>query len=167
MNENLSFSDHARKTLTEPFEGLILGAYDDATDHIVKLGQFVHGTLTIGYGHTDAAGPPKVFIGQTITEAQADQILSDDLKAVEAEVKKYINVKLNQNQYDALIDFQFNTGWLGHQHCSLLNALNAGNYQLADEDFMLYDRAQGKVLAGLDRRRKAEKDLFHIPVAVS
>lgn len=124
----------------------------------------MHGTLTIGYGHTDAAGLPKVYIGQVITEIQADQILSTDLQSVELEVKRLVKVKLNQNQYDALIDFQFNTGWLGHRHCSLLDALNSGNYNLADEDFMLYDRAQGKVLQGLSRRRQAEKDLFHKPI---
>lgn len=153
-------SANGRK-LIEEFEGCILQAYDDASNHIVRAGQYVHGTLTIGYGHTDAAGPPKVYIGQTITKEQADQILSVDLLSVELEVKLLVKVKLNQNQLDALVDFQFNTGWLGHQHCSLLNALNAGNYQLADQDFMLYDRAQGKVLKGLDRRRQAEKDLFH------
>lgn len=161
MNEDLHYSDNARKTLTEPFEGLFLQAYDDHNDHIVKAGEYVHGTLTIGFGHTDAAGPPKVYVGQVITKEQADQFLSTDLQSVELEVKRLVKVKVNQNQYDALIDFQYNTGWLGHQHCSLLNALNSGNYNLADEDFMLYDRAQGKVLAGLDRRRKAEKDLFH------
>lgn len=160
MNDDLTMSPNGR-TKCEGFEGCILQAYDDASDHIVKAGQYVHGTLTIGFGHTDAAGPPKVYIGQIITKEQADQILSVDLQSVELEVKHLVKVKLNQNQFDALVDFQFNTGWLGHQHCSLLNALNAGNYQLADEDFMLYDRAQGKVLAGLDRRRRMEKELFH------
>lgn len=165
MNDDLHMSPNGRK-MCEEFEGCILQAYDDASDHIVKTGQYVHGTLTIGYGHTDAAGPPKVYIGQTITKEQADQILSVDLLSVELEVKLLVKVKLNQNQLDALVDFQFNTGWLGHQHCSLLNALNAGNYQLADQDFMLYDRAQGKVLKGLSKRRQAEKDLFHTPVAL-
>jgi len=166
MNDDLHYSDNARKTVTEPFEGLILGAYDDYDDKILKPGQIIRGTLTIGYGHTNAAGLPKVFIGQIITKEQADSILSSDLLAVEKEVKKYVTVALNQNQYDALVDFQFNCGWLGHPHCSLLNALNSGNYELADEDFMLYDRAQGKILIGLDRRRTAEKALFHTPVAV-
>ncbi len=156
-------SDNGRK-LIEGFEGLFLQAYDDANDRIVKPGQKVHGTLTIGYGHTDAAGPPKVYIGQTITNQQADQILSSDLQSVEIEVEHLVKVSVNQNQYDALVSFQYNTGWLAHPHCSLLVALNAGNYQLADEDFMLYDRAQGKVLAGLDRRRTAEKALFHTSV---
>lgn len=156
-------SANGRK-LIEEFEGCILQAYDDASNHIVRAGQYVHGTLTIGYGHTAAAGPPKVYIGQVITQEQADQFLSADLQSVELEIEHLVKVPLNQNQLDALVSFQYNTGWLGHPHCSLLNALNGGNYQLADQDFMLYDRAQGKVLKGLNRRRQAEKDLFHAPV---
>ena len=147
------------------FEGNILQAYDDADDHIVQPGGHVYGTLTIGQGHTDAAGPPHVYIGMTITAQDSDAILASDLTGVELEVNHLVTVPLNQNQFDALVSFQFNTGWLSHQHCSLLIALNSGNYNLADQDFMLYDRAQGKVLAGLDRRRAAEKALFNTTVS--
>src|ERR1017187_136779 len=96
----------------ESFEGLILGAYDDANDHIVKQGGQVHGTLTIGYGHTDAAGPPRVYIGQVIDQATADAILSADLARVEIEVGHLVKTSLNQSQFDALVSFQFKTGWL-------------------------------------------------------
>jgi lysozyme len=154
----------AGRKLIEEFEGLILKAYDDHDDHIVKPGEHVYGTLTIGYGHTDAAGPPKVYIGMAIDEPTADAILASDLASVELEVQHLVKVPINQNQFDALVSFQFNTGWLGHPGCSLLRALNAGNYQLADNDFMLYDRASGKVLAGLVRRRAAEKELFNTPI---
>ena len=147
--------------LIESFEGLILGAYDDADDHIVHPGERVYGTLTIGYGHTSVAGPPRVYVGQEITKEQADAILAADLASVELEVGHLVKVELNQNQFDALVSFQFNTGWLSHPHSSLLTALNAGNYRLADQDFMLYDRAQGKVIKGLCRRRAAERDLFN------
>jgi|SRR5215469_562646 len=147
--------------LIESFEGLILGAYDDADDHIVRPGERVYGVLTIGFGHTSVAGPPRVYVGQTITEAEATAILAADLASVELEVGHLVKVELKQNQFDALVSFQYNTGWLAHPHCSLLTALNAGNYQLADEDFMLYDRYQGKVIKGLCRRRAAERDLFN------
>lgn len=150
--------------LIESFEGLILGAYDDANDHIVQPGQQVHGTLTIGYGHTSAAGPPRVYVGQTITDDEANAILAADLASVELEVSHLVKVPLNQNQFDALVSFQFNTGWLAHPNCSLLRALNGGNYNLGAADFMLYDMAQGHVLAGLVRRRAAEKALFLTPV---
>lgn len=147
--------------LIEGFEGLWLIAYDDANDRAVKPGDTVKGTLTIGYGHTSEAGPPKVFAGMTLQDkAHAEAILMADLAPVEAEVLHLVKVPLNQNQFDALVSFQFNTGWLEHEHCSLLSSLNTGNYLLADQDFMLYDRAQGKVLAGLDHRRRMEKQLF-------
>ena len=87
-------------------------------------------------------------------------MLLTDLASVELEVSHLVKVPVNQNQFDALVSFQYNTGWLGHHNCSLLSALNAGNYKLADQDFMLYDRGNGKVLTGLVRRRQAEKALF-------
>ncbi len=154
----------AGRQFIEGFEGLFLQAYDDDDDHIVAPGDHVYGTLTIGYGHTSSAGPPTVYAGQTITEEEADSILAADLAAVEAEVNTLVKVPLNQNQFDALGSFQYNTGWLGHPQCSLLRALNGGNYQLAANDFMLYDMAQGKVLVGLNRRRAAEKLLFNTPM---
>lgn len=152
-------SANGRKFI-EGFEGLFLQAYDDASDHIVQSGQVVHGTLTIGYGHTSAAGPPQVYVGQVIDQLTADAILGADLASVEIEVGHLVKVALNQNQFDALVSFQFNTGWLSHPNCSLLKALNGGNYQLAANDFMLYDRASGQVLTGLVRRRAAERALF-------
>ena len=150
--------------LIKSFEGCILQSYDDFNDHIVNLGDRVRGTLTIGWGHTTAAGPPIVIAGMTITQDDADQILATDLKPVEIEVARYITAPLNQNQFDALVSFQFNTGWLAHPGCSLTRALNAGNYALADADFSLYDMASGRVLLGLQRRRKAEADLFNTPI---
>jgi lysozyme len=154
----------AGRKLIETFEGLFLQAYDDHDDHIVKPGEHVYGTLTIGYGHTSLAGPPRVYVGMVIDQPTADAILAADLASVELEVQHLVKVPVNQNQYDALVSFQFNTGWLAHPGCSLLRALNAGNYQLADNDFMLYDMASGKVLAGLVRRRAAEKALFNTPI---
>lgn len=154
----------AGRKFIESFEGLFLSAYDDANDHIVQPGQPVHGTLTIGYGHTSAAGPPKVYVGQTIDQPTADAILAADLASVEIEVGHLVKVPINQNQFDALVSFQFNTGWLAHPNCSLLRALNTGNYQLAANDFMLYDRASGQVLAGLVRRRAAERTMFLTPI---
>lgn len=146
------------RQLIENFEGLILGAYDDYNDRIVKPGDAVRGTLTIGYGHTSVAGLPRVFAGQKITRAQADQILAADLKKVEDQVTSLVKVPLNQNQFDALISFQFNTGALGKS--SALRLLNAGNYAGAANALLLYNRGNGQVLQGLVRRRNAERDLF-------
>lgn len=144
--------------LIEEYEGLILGAYDDANDHVVLPGGSVRGTLTIGYGHTNAAGPPKVTIGQKITKAQANEILAADLSRVESSVNKLVRVPINQNQFDALVSFQFNTGGLARS--SVLSKLNKKDYQGAADALLLWNRGNGQVLAGLTRRRKAERALF-------
>lgn len=142
----------------ESFEGLILKAYDDHNDHVVEVGQHAIGVLTIGYGHTDAAGPPKVYVGQQITQTDADNILASDLASVEIEVNQLVKVPLNQNQYDALVSFQFNTGALGKS--TLLKVLNEKNYDAAADDFLAWDHAGGVKLAGLTRRRTEERKMF-------
>lgn len=150
-------SSNGRKFI-EGFEGLILQAYDDHNDHIVEAGQNVVGTLTIGYGHTDAAGPPKVFVGQKLTQLEADNTLASDLTAVEIEVSHLVKVPLNQDQYDALVSFQFNTGKLGQS--TLLKELNEGNYTAAADQFLVWNHVSGVVVAGLTRRRTAERAMF-------
>ena len=139
------------RTFIEAFEGLSLKAYWDADGKV----------WTIGYGHTSAAGPPRVYAGMVITEAEADHIEAADLASVEIEVSHLVEVALTQSEFDALISFQFNTGWLGHPSCSLLRQLNAGNYVAADADFALYDESSGKVLRGLVRRRQGEALMFN------
>jgi len=146
------------RNLIESFEGLILQSYDDYNDHIVNTGDTVHGTLTIGYGHTSAAGPPSVHLGQTFTKDEADQTLAADLGRVEREIINLVHVSLNQNQFDALVSFQFNTGALAHS--SALPLLNEGKYVEAADHLLQYNKAGGHVLAGLIRRRKAEHELF-------
>lgn len=144
-------SANGRKFI-EGFEGLYLHTYDDGT-----------GVLTIGYGHTTAAGAPKVVKGQTITEAQADEILSDDLGKVEVSVNNLVRVPINQNQFDALVSFQFNTGALGKS--SVLKKLNVNDFEGAANALLLYNQGGGKVMAGLTRRRQAEKTMFLTPVS--
>lgn len=148
--------------LIEQFEGLILQAYDDFNDHIVKEGEEVRGTLTIGYGHTSAAGSPEVTVGQKITKDQANTILANDLTAVENSVTSLVKVTLNQNEFDALVSFQFNTGALGRS--TLLRKLNAGDRQGASDEFLRWNRGNGQVLGGLVKRRQAERALFLKPV---
>ena len=132
-------SNKGRKFI-ESWEALICKAYDDATEKPVPKGGKCIGTLTIGYGHTSAAGPPEVFPGMSITPQEADDILAVDLTQVETEVGHWIKVALHPNQFDALASFQFT--------------------DLATDDFALYNRSSGRVLRGLVRRRKAEADIF-------
>jgi lysozyme len=151
------------RDLIESFEGLILQSYDDYNDHIVHIGDTVHGTLTIGYGHTNAAGPPRISIGDVFTKDQADAVLSDDLHKVEDQVSSLVKVPLNQNQFDALVSFEYNTGALGHS--SALTLLNESKYSEAADHLLLYNQAGGRVLAGLVRRRQAEQKLFLTPIS--
>jgi lysozyme len=150
-------SPNGRK-LIESFEGCILQSYDDYNDHIVKEGDPVHGVLTIGYGHTSAAGLPVVTQGMVITKNDADVYLSMDLGKVERTVESLVKVPLTQNQFDALVSFEYNTGALGHS--SILTVLNEKDYNTAADRILLYDKAKGRVLAGLQRRRQSERTLF-------
>lgn len=152
------------RKLIESFEGLILHTYDDANDHVVHPGDKVKGILTIGYGHTTSAGYPPVEAGQTITQEEADKILASDLIRVEQQVSNLVKVPLNQNQFDALVSFQFNTGALGRS--SLLKNLNAKDYKGAAEGLLAWNKASQigpGPIPGLVRRRQAEKDLFLKP----
>lgn len=138
-------------------EGVILQAYDDATDHVVKTGDTIKGTLTIGVGHTTAAGLPKVFVGQKITQEQAEIILAADLSKVEAEINSLVKVPLTQNQFDALVSFQFNTGGLGRS--SVLKSLNNKDYTQAANNLLLWSKGNNNPTLLLGRRTR-EKTLF-------
>lgn len=142
------------RAFIEAFEGKFLHTYDDGT-----------GVLTIGYGHTTAAGPPKVFRGQTITEADCDAILASDLSAVEKNVERCIKVPMSQAQFDALVSFDFNTGSL--QKSSIDDKINAGQSAAAMATLLQYDHAGGKQMAGLTRRRQAEKLMFEGQVSAA
>lgn len=150
------------RALIERYEGLILQSYDDANDHVVSAGGSSRGTLTIGYGHTSAAGAPKVVPGMKITKEQADAILASDLQKVEVDVAKLVKVPLTQNQFDALVSFHFNTGSLGKS--TALKKLNAGDYQGCADALMMYTRGRvnGQLIPmkGLVTRRTEEKTLF-------
>lgn len=143
-------SDAGRKFI-ESFEGLFLHTYDDGT-----------GVLTIGYGHTSAAGLPHVAPRMTITKDQADAILSADLGAVETDVNRLVKEPINQNQFDALVSFHFNTGALAR--ASVLRAVNAGSFEEVRGDLLLWCHAGGRFLKGLERRREAEADMFDKPI---
>ena len=107
------------------------------------------GVWTIGYGHT--AG---VTQGQTITQAQADAFLKADLGKYENYVTS-TKLKLNQNQFDALVSFTYNCG-AGNLKKLIANRTLP---EIADA-MLLYNKGGGKVLAGLVRRREAERKLF-------
>lgn len=136
--------------LIKQYEGCRLAAYRCAA-----------GVWTIGYGHT--AG---VHSGMTITQAQADAYLQQDIAKFEGYVNNpaYIPIteQLNQNQFDALVSFAFNLG------AGNLRKLCKGRTAAQIAQAMTqYCKANGKVLAGLKRRRAAEQALFNKPVSAA
>ncbi|HEX3985764.1 MAG TPA: lysozyme [Acidobacteriaceae bacterium] len=131
--------------LTEQFEGCRLTAYQDQV-----------GVWTIGYGHTG----PEVCSGMTITLEQAQGLLAGDVSSAATFVNQAVIVEVNQEEFDALVDFVFNLGAGSFEHSTLLRLLNAGEFAAAAAQFALWDRAGGAVVAGLLRRRQAETALF-------
>ena len=137
--------------LIKSFEGVRLIAYDDMNpDNPITDRNKVKGTLTIGYGHT--AG---VYVGQVISMAQAENMLKSDLVKYEKYVTDTVKIPLNEYQFSALVSFCYNCG-VGNLK-KLVDNRNAS--QIADA-ILLYNKAGGKVLDGLKRRREAERKLF-------
>ena len=114
------------------------------------------GVLTIGYGHTG----PDVKPGQRITEAQAEQLLRQDMGKFEAAVKRQVKVPLTQGQFDALTSFTFNCGEGALKKSTLLKKLNAGDHAGAQAEFQKWNKGGGRVLPGLVKRRAEEAQMF-------
>lgn len=132
--------------LITTFEGCKLHAYDDGG-----------GVWTIGYGHTRGVSP-----GMTITQAQAEQFLHEDLERFESYVEDAVQVDVNDNQFSALVCFCFNVGPgnAGFGGSTLLRKLNAGDYDGAVGQFPVWNKVDGEPWLGLTRRRLAEQALF-------
>ena len=130
--------------LIKSHEGLRTTAYQDPV-----------GVWTIGYGHTGTAKP-----GQKITEAQAEQLLRQDVGWAQDAVRKNVKVPLTQGQFDALVSFTFNLGAGALGRSTLLKKLNAGDYAGAQAEFGKFVHAGGRVLPGLVRRRNEEAQMF-------
>ena len=135
--------------LIKEFEGLRLTAYKCPA-----------GVWTIGYGHTGMVDGKLISSGMTITAAKATELLKKDLASFEAAVNGCVTVPITQNMFDALVSFSFNVGSGALRRSALLRKLNAKDYKGAANEFPLWNKAGGKVLNGLVRRRKAEKELF-------
>ena len=130
--------------LIKSFEGLRLKAYQDAV-----------GVWTIGYGTTRGVKP-----GQEISEAQAEALLKTDLNRFEQAVNQAVRVPINDNQFAALVSFTYNVGSGALRSSTLLRKLNYRDTYGAANEFPRWNRAGGRVLAGLTRRRNAERALF-------
>lgn len=130
--------------LIKSFEGLRLKAYQDAV-----------GVWTIGYGTTRGVKP-----GQEISEAQAEALLKTDLNRFERDVSQAVRVPINDNQFAAIVSFTYNVGSGAMRSSTLLRKLNRRDIYGAANEFPRWNRAGGRILAGLTRRRNAERALF-------
>lgn len=130
--------------LIKSFEGLRLNSYQDSVN-----------VWTIGFGTTRGIGP-----GMTITNDQAEQMLMKDIARFEPEVERLVKVPLSQNQWDALLSFVYNVGSMNLGTSTLLKLLNARDYAAAAEQLPRWNKAGGRVLNGLIKRRAAERRMF-------
>ena len=132
--------------LTEQFEGCKLIADLDSG-----------GVATIGYGHTGK----DIHVPMCCTQAQAEAWLAEDILWAQNRVTADVKVPLTQNEFDACVDFVFNCGVGNFEHSTLLKLINTGDFDHAAKQFEAWDKCDGKVLAGLLRRRLSEETLFN------
>ena len=130
--------------LIKKFEGLELTAYKCAA-----------GVWTIGYGHTK-----DVQEGDEWSEAHADHMLEVELEEFEEYINDNVTVALSQNQFDALVSWVYNLGPANLKASTMLKVLNSGDYEGVPAQIQRWNKAGGKVLEGLIRRREAEALLF-------
>lgn len=140
--------------LVKHFEGLHLEAYPCPA-----------GIWTIGYGHTGIRhNDGTVFKGRTITQAEAEQLLTRDLETAAAGVQRLLLPKaaaaLNENQFGALVSFAFNCGLGNLSKSTLLQRVNSLRFEACPAEFLKWNRANGRTLRGLTRRRQSEANLF-------
>ncbi|MBW4189329.1 lysozyme [Enterobacter kobei] len=135
--------------LIKQFEGCKLTAYQDSV-----------GVWTIGYGWTQPVDGKPIRAGMTIKQETAERLLKTGLVSYESDVSRLVKVGLTQGKFDALVSFTYNLGARSLSTSTLLRKLNAGDYAGASDEFLRWNKAGGKVLNGLTRRREAERALF-------
>ncbi|MFD2442947.1 glycoside hydrolase family protein [Bacillus sp. CGMCC 1.16607] len=135
----------AGKNLIKRFEGCRLTAYKAVPTEL---------HWTIGWGHYG----PEIRKGQTITQAEADALFDKDVQRYVDAVNR-IGFNFNQNQFDALVSFCYNCG-----PGNLLKLCLGKSITKISNDILLYNKSGGKVLAGLVKRRTAERELFCTPI---
>ena len=131
--------------LLKNFEGCRLTAYMPTPNDVP----------TIGYGDTEG-----VSMGMTITQEEADTRLMNAVTEFSNGVTKLVECPLSDNQFSALVCFAYNVGLGALGASTLLRLLNAGDDDAAAEQFGRWNKQAGQVLAGLTRRREAERELF-------
>lgn len=149
MNVNQAAVD-----LVKEFEGFRADAYKDAV-----------GVLTIGYGTTAMAGVGiKPALGMKISKSDAEAYLQAALDKFANQIAPAITAPINENEFGAFVSLAYNIGPGSFKKSSALRLFNAGEKEGAAKAILLWNKAGGKVLKGLTRRREAERKLFLTPV---
>lgn len=140
--------------LIKAFEGFRAKAYLDPV-----------GIWTIGYGTTAAAGVGiKPAKGMVITEAEAEWYLQKAVEKFAAQIAPKITRPINDNQFGAFVSLAYNIGPSAFARSTALRKFNNGENLAAADAMLMWNKAGGKVLKGLTRRREAERQLFLTPV---
>ena len=115
--------------------------------------------LTVGYGHRTT-----MPLGTKISQEHAEMWLLKDLQEAQQVVEKQTKVKLNDNEFSALVSLTYNIGITAFKKSTLLKLLNKGYYEQVPSQIMRWDKINGEESGGLHRRRKAEVALWREPV---
>jgi GH24 family phage-related lysozyme (muramidase) len=134
--------------LIHAFEGCRLRAYDDGAKY-----------PTIGWGHRIWPEETERF-KNGLTQEEADALFLVDKKKAENHIHDLVHFPLNQNQFDALVDFAYNAGAQNLRTSTLLKKINASDFKGAANEFGKWVFGGGKKLNGLVKRRDAERLLF-------
>ncbi len=144
VSERLEITDPFVNLLTT-FEGVKYKAYQDPV-----------GIWTIGVGFIDG-----VKEGDTMTPEEVKDRLKKEVKRFEDAVNKHVHVPLTQYQFNALVSFAYNVGAGALAGSTLLQKLNEEDYDGSAKEFLRWNKAGGRVLKGLTRRRRCEKVMFN------
>ena len=115
---------------------------------------------TIGYGNTFLEDGTPVKIGDQISKERAETLLKHVVDNFSVAVEVDIKIEVTQNQFDALVSLAYNIGLGAFKNSTLLRQLNRGNFVGASQEFLRWNKSNGKPLLGLTRRREREKLLF-------
>jgi lysozyme len=118
------------------------------------------GVWTIGFGHTSAAGAPVVREGDVIARERGEEILARDVNVFADGVEKLVKPVLSGAQFSALVSFAYNVGLRNFKSSGVLAAVNAHDFAAVPRRLALWNKAGGRVLPGLVKRRAAEAALF-------
>lgn len=153
MEHNVMYANDETIELIKKFEGFRSKPY-----------KCPGGVWTIGYGRTRGVTNST----KPVTKEEAEVMLWDDLEEFEKGVDELVTYPyLNENQFGALVSFAYNVGLGNLRKSTLLRLLNEGKVVAASEEFKRWNKSAGKTLAGLTKRREAERKLFLKPALVS